>query len=325
MSGVQLDGAVAVVTGASSGIGRATAIALAGRGASVALAARSLDDLEEVRAECETYGATALVVETDVSVPEQVDALARRTIDHFGRFDLWINDAAVMAYGSFWDIPFEAYRAVVETNLFGTIAGSRVALEHFRECGSGVLVNVDSLYGRLATPYVSPYVLSKYAIRGFTRCLRQEVAGLDDVDVCAVLPQAVDTPIFSHAANYSGRSLTALPLTIDPDRVVRAVLRCAERPKREVIVGIFGYPLALASALLPGLYERLAPIVMDRFAFRAGSAPRSDGNVFRPQPGLNTIDGGWREQRRRARLAAAALTVAAAVAPVAVWRRRTRL
>ena len=100
-----------------------------------------------------------------------------------------------------------------------------------------MLVNTDSLYGRLTTPYVSPYVVSKYAVRGFSRCLRQELRGLDGVDVCAVLPQAVDTPIFRHAGNYRGRELTALPLAIDPQRVVRVVLRCLEHPRREVVVG----------------------------------------------------------------------------------------
>ena len=133
MNGVRLQDAVAVVTGASSGIGRATAIALAERGCRVAIAARSEEDLEEVAQQCEAKGREALAVPTDVSRVEDVEELGRRVVERFGGFDIRANAAAVMVYGAFWQIPEETYRAVLETNLFGTVMGSRVAVAQFRE------------------------------------------------------------------------------------------------------------------------------------------------------------------------------------------------
>lgn len=322
--GIEIDGAVAVVTGASSGISRATALALAERGASVVLAARSDEDLDEVAAACEQAGGKALAVPTDVSRPDEVDHLAREARERFGRFDVWINGAAVMAYGAFWGIPVETHRHIIETNLFGTIHGCRVALDHFRERGRGVVINIDSLYGRITSPYVSPYVVSKFGVRGLTKSLRQETAPMDSVDVCAVLPQAVDTPIFRHAGNYTGQQVTALPLTADPQRVVRTVLRCIERPKAEVVVGVSGRLFAWGAALLPRMYEWAAPQAMDAAAMRGGDVPPDPGNVFEPEPGLNQIDGGWRQQRRTLRRATAAGMAVAAAAPLATWLWRRR-
>lgn len=314
MTGITLDGSVIVVTGASSGIGRATALELAKRGASVVAAARSRPDLDALEVAAGSHPGELLTVQTDVSDLEAVMRLADRARERFGHIDGWINDAAVMAYGEFWDIPVDSYRQVLETNLFGTVHGARAALDHFRARGRGVLVNVSSVYGRVTTPYVSPYVVSKFAIRGLTECLRQEVTRLPDVDVCAIYPQAVDTPIFRQAANYTGRELTALPLTVEPDRVVRAILRCLQRPRAEVIVGAFGHVLAWGRATFPRTYERVAPHVMQRLAFRSGSTPPSDGNLFAPQPRDNETSGHWRSQRHTARRATAAAAVVTAVA-----------
>lgn len=326
VSGMKIDGSVIVLTGASSGIGRATALALADRGANLVLAARSQPDLDEVAHSCETSGVRALAVPTDVSRREEVEKLAQTAIDQFGGFDGWINAAAVMAYGSFWEIPVEQYRQILETNLFGTIHGDRMAIDHYRQRGHGVLVNVSSVYGRVVTPFVSPYVVSKYAIRGLTKCLRQETAKWSDIDVCAVSPQAVDTPIFRHAANFTGREATALPLTADPDRATRAVIRCLERPRAERIVGIFGHVVAWGSALLPRVYERVTPHVMEVLAFRPGSEAPSTGNVDAPQPERNAVGGGWREDRRWLRRASAAVGVLVlAVAPVVGRRLALRL
>lgn len=324
MSGVTIENATAVVTGASSGIGRATAVALAERGAAVAVAARSDEHLDEVVRACKEAGGDALAVPTDVSLESDVAELAERTLERFGGFDVWINGAAVMAYGSFWDIPEDAYRQVLETNLFGTIHGARAALDHFRARGRGVLVNIDSLYGRITTPYVSPYVVSKFGVRGLSESLRQETARIDGIDVCAILPEAVDTPIFRKAANYTGREVTALPPAADPDRVVDAILRCIERPEPEVVVGVVGHLLAWFRALAPRVYERIAPPLMDAIAFRDGTAERDHGNVFASTPEENRVDGGWREERRTARRLVALGGAVAVAAPVAAWLLRRK-
>lgn len=324
MTRTELRDAVVVVTGASSGIGRGTALALADHGAHVVLAARSAGVLEDVARDCERRGVRALAVPTDVAEADQVEALGKAAVAEFGGFDVWINDAAVMAFGSFWEVPTEAYRRVVEVNLFGTVHGSRVAIDHFRERGRGVLINVGSLYGRVTTPYVNPYVVSKYAVRGLTHSLRQETRELGDVRVCSVLPQAVDTPIFRQAANYTGQQLTALPLVVDPQRVVRAILRCVSKPRSEVIVGVFGHLLAWGRALLPGAYSTAAPRVMDELAIGDEPAPHSDGNVFEPRPEGNAVEGGWRRRRRRLRRAAAVGAATAAVGLLSAARRLAR-
>lgn len=325
MSGIELEDATIVLTGASSGIGRATAYALAERGARLVLAARSTSDLDEVADECRRRGGDPLVVTTDVGDEPQVEALAARAVEHFGHFDAWINCAAVMAYGRFWELPNRTFRQVIQTNLFGTVHGSQVALEHFLERGHGVLVNVDSLYGRITSPYVSPYVTSKFAVRGLTRCLRQETASIDGVDVCAVLPEAVDTPIFSHAANYTGHQITALPPAADPQRVVKAIVGTLESPYPERIVGIAGRFMAWGEAIAPGLYERVAHRIFDRIALRPASAAESEGNVFSPMSHDNQVDGGWRAERRGLRRGAvAALATAALVGLVSSLRRGNR-
>lgn len=324
MSGIQVEDATVVLTGASSGIGRATAHALAERGARLVLAARSTADLEEVRDECRRRGGDPFIVTTDVGDEPEVEELAARTVEHFGHFDAWVNCAAVMAYGRFWELPNQTFRRVIQTKLFGTVHGSQVALEHFLERGHGVLVNVDSLYGRITSPYVSPYVTSKFAVRGLTRCLRQETHAIDGIDVCAILPEAVDTPIFSHAANYTGHEITALPPAADPQRAVRAIIDTLRSPYPERIVGIAGRFMAWGEAVAPGLYERVAHRFFDRIALRPTPATVGHGNVFSPVPEHNRVEGGWRAQRRGLRRGAAAAVVAAALSGVA-WVSRDRL
>lgn len=321
MTGIAIEDATIVLTGASSGIGRATAHALAQRGARLALAARSTSDLEEVSDECRRRGGDPLVVTTDVGDDAQVEALATRAIEHFGHFDAWVNCAAVMAYGRFWELPNPTFRHVIETNLFGTVHGSQMALEHFLERDHGVLVNVDSLYGRITSPYVSPYVTSKFAIRGFTRCLRQETASFDGIDVCAILPEAVDTPIFDHAANYTGHEITALPPAVAPRRAVRTIVDTLESPRPEQIVGIAGRFMAWGEALAPGLYERVAHRFFDMIALRPDPVPDSHGNVFCPMSGNNQIGGGWRAERRGLRRGAAVALAATALSGLA-WLSR---
>nr|WP_274387506.1 SDR family NAD(P)-dependent oxidoreductase [Salsipaludibacter albus] len=322
-----MDGATAVVTGASSGLGRATALALADHGTAVVVAARDAEALDEVVADCRRRGVAALAVPTDVTSEPDVEALGARAQDEFGGYDLWVNAAAVMAYGAVEDVPTETWRRVVETNLFGYLHGCRVALAHFRERGHGVVVNVGSVYGRITSPFVSPYVSSKFAIVGLTRSLRQEIRHLADVHVCQVLPEAVDTPIYRHAANHTGREVTALPATMAPERVVRTILRQARRPRRERVVGLLGRVLMVGERLAPALYEWAAPIAMERLALRSEDAPESTGNVFAPMPEHNRVDGGFRAQRRTLRRVAAAGLATVAVTPVAAWwwRRRRRV
>ncbi len=321
-----IEGSVVVITGASSGIGRATARALAERGASVVLAARSEQSLREVAEECEAAGGRALVVPTDVTDQEAVRELARQAAECFGRIDVWVNNAAVMVYGYFEEVPDETYRRVIETNLFGQINGARAVLPYFREQeGGGVLISISSLWGRMFSPYVSAYTTSKFGVRAFSESLREALADVENVDVCTILPASVDTPIFRHAGNYSGRAAKPVPPIADPDRVVKAILRCIQNPQREVTVGRLGHLEAVMQEVVPGAFGWLAPYVMRWVAFGSEPAEPGPGNVFEPMPDSNRVSGGW-QRERNAMLRRAALAGSAALAPLLAYRliRRQR-
>src|SRR5215210_657878 len=179
----RLESKVVVITGASRGIGRATARLFAKCGASVVLAARREDALLEVAAECEARGGRALVVPTDVSDFRAVDNLARRAVDHFGSIDVWVNNAVLAAVGRLEEVPPEANRRIVETNLLGYLHGAQAALPRFREQGSGVLIFMSSGFGLVGAPYADAYTATKFAQRGLAQALRGEAAGAASTSV----------------------------------------------------------------------------------------------------------------------------------------------
>jgi short-subunit dehydrogenase len=318
----ELGDSVVVITGASSGIGRAAALAFAERGARVALASRSEETLREVANECEAAGGQGLVVPTDVADEEAVQELARRTVERFGRIDTWVNNAGVMVYSFLEEVPSEAYRQVIETNLFGQIYGARAVVPYFKEQGSGVLINVSSMWAKITSPYVSAYVTSKFGILGFSECLRQELRDHKDIHVCTILPVSVDTPIFRHAGNYTDHGVKPVPPVLAPDRVVKKILRNARHPRSETTVGPTGYLLAWAHAATPKLYDFLVPYVFERGSFSSEPAEKGPGNVFEPMPEWNQVTGGWRDDGK-ALLRRVALAGGATLAPaLAYWAIR---
>lgn len=314
---------VVVVTGASSGIGKATALELAARGASVVLAARREEELEEARHEVEQRGeGGALAVPTDVTSEAQVERLAQRAVETFGRIDAWVNNAAVGAYGRIEDTATDVFRRVLDTNVMGYVHGTKAALARFRLQGSGVLVFVDSLIVGAPQPYSAPYGMSKAAIRSFAESLRMELLldGARGIHVCTVLPATIDTPFFHHAANYTGRVLRALPPVYPPEQVARTIVRLMERPRREVFVGRASRLGALQHTLAPGLYQRVAARQIDRHHLVDRPAEETSGNVFEPMRDGGGVSGGWK--RTGPAVDRALLGLAAAVpAAVLLWAR----
>lgn len=316
-----LSGAVVVITGASSGIGRAAARRFAERGSRLVLAARDPGQLAAVAAECEQRGAEVARTVADVADEAAVEALAATAVQRFGRVDVWVNNAGVIAYGAFEQTPAEVFRRVIETNLFGQVHGSRAALAEFRRTGGGVLINVSSVWGRITSPHVAAYVASKHAVRAFSECVRHELDATPEIEVATILPEAVDTPIFHQAANHSGRAIRPLPPMFDPDEVAQGIVACAQSPKREVTFGRAGRMLELMYRLTPRLYCRISPSMFDRGSFTGRPAPPTTGNVLAPRPERHAVYGGWRSGRRRT-LLNAGMAAAAGAGAAALGRRR---
>ena len=288
---------VVVLTGASSGIGRATAAAFARQGATLVLASRHRPTLDLVAMECGQAGARTLAVPTDVADAEQVQRLADAALRNFGRIDVWINNVGVGAVGRFEETPMAAHRRVVEVNLLGHMNGAHAVLPHFMARGRGVLINMVSAGGWVSTPYAGAYVASKFGLRGWSESLRAEVADQPDIHVCAVYPTFVDTPGIAHGANYAGRQLRPPPPLVDPRRVAATLVNLARRPQPVTWVGAPAVPGRVAHALAPNLVAGAIRRLFDRALSRARPAAVAEGNLFAPS--VNTaIDGGYRQANR---------------------------
>ena len=198
-----LDGTVAMVTGASSGIGEAASRALAARGAAVALVARRRDRLEKLAAQLEERGGSALVIPADVEVPDQAEVAVQHTVDEMGRLDILVNDAGVMLLGPALDAPLEEWSRMVSVNVLGLLQTTHAALPHLVHAAEDSprrvadLVNIGSVAGRQARAGSAVYNLTKFGVRAFSEALRQEVTGRH-VRVSVVEPGRVDTELQSH-------------------------------------------------------------------------------------------------------------------------------
>ncbi|MCG5470376.1 SDR family NAD(P)-dependent oxidoreductase [Micromonospora sp. LAH09] len=281
---------VVVIVGASSGIGRATARAFAERGDRLVLAARATTTLAEVRAECADVD--VLTVPTDVTEPGALDALADAAIDRFGRIDVWVHTAAVMAYGRFDELPGRVFDQVVRTDLLGAASSVRVALRHFRATGVGTIVLTGSVLGHITAPYMSAYVASKWGLQGLVRTVQQELRDSPGIRLCLVNPGSVDTPVYQQAANYLGR-VGRPPLPISgPQRVARAIVHCVDRPRREVSVGRLNVVMRAGFIVLPGVYDVLVGPLMRLAGLSGRPVAPNDGSVFAPNPAGESVRGG---------------------------------
>ncbi|KMO32407.1 short-chain dehydrogenase [Methylobacterium variabile] len=291
-----LRSAVVVLTGASSGIGRAAALAFARRGARLVLAARRRDALEDVAEACRRLGGEAVVVPTDVTDPEAVQALAQAAERAFGGIDVWINNAGTGVFGPYQNAPLDLHRLTVAVNLLGGMYGAYAALPTFLRQGHGTLITNISLGGWAPAPFAAAYTASKFGLRGFTAALRQELRRHRRIHVCSVFPAMIDTPGLDHGANVSGKRIDAGPLVYAPEDVAETFVHVARHPHDEVAVGWPARAAQAAYALAPGPTEHLMGIAIHRALDRAGPAPVTHGALRAPLDDARHVSGGWRDR-----------------------------
>lgn len=283
-----------VLTGASSGIGKATALSLAREGCNLVLAARRELLLEEVALECEKHGGKAYYYKTDVSKLDEVKNLYEFALDQLGSIDIWINNAGVMAVGEFTKTPIDAHEQVIRTNLLSYLYGAYVIIPYFKERMNGNLINNISLGGFIASPYTVAYSASKFGLRGFAEALRYELSELKNVHVCDVFPYFTDTPGAIHASNYVGKDLRpAIPVN-DPFVVAATIVSLCKRPRAQIMVG----PPSRLARTIHALTPKLLGKAMMKFAHAyfkgAKEVDITNGNLFKPVWKGAGTHGGWK-------------------------------
>jgi short-subunit dehydrogenase len=257
---------VIVLTGASSGIGLATARAAAERGARLVLVARNEEALEDLAGEIRSRGGDAVAVPADVARQADLERVARTAIETFGGFDTWINGAAVTTYGEMEEVPLADQRRLFDVNYWGLVQGSLIAARHLRRRG-GAIINIGSVLSHRALMLQGPYSASKHAVKGFTEALRMELEHDDArVSVTLIKPSAIDTPYVEHARNYLDSPGVALPPPVyDPHVVARAILFACENRRRDLVVGFGGWAMALMGRFFPRLTDYGMEATMEPF------------------------------------------------------------
>lgn len=289
-------GKAVLVTGASSGVGRATAVQLASEGADVVLLSRSASVLAEVQAECEAHGVRAVVTVADITDRAALEAAFDTAVRELGRLDGVVHSAAALAYGRFEDVPAEVFDQAVLTTLGGTANVARCALAAFRDSGGGSLVVVGSLLGKISTPFMSSYVTPKWGVHGLVRTLQIEARATPDTHVSLVWPGGVDTPVYLQAGTYLKRHGRPPPPVDSPEKVARAVVATLWRPRREVSVGLANPITVTGFRLFPALFDVLVTPLMKLGGLSRGEVEDSPGNVLAPTPEGEAVHGRWGRQ-----------------------------
>lgn len=260
---------VVVVTGASSGIGRATAVLAAQRRHHVVLAARDHDALTAVATECAKRGSTSTqVVATDVSDDGSVADLVAAVLRKHGRIDAVLHCAGVVSYGRTEDTTAEDFASVVSTNLLGSASVARHVIPVLRRQEEGDLVLVGSLLGHIAVPDMTSYVVSKWGVRALYRQLKIENGDLPGVRIGYVAPGSVDTPIYGRALDHAGMVNSPPPPTISPEHVARVVMERIRSRRHTAHTPISNYGLMAAFDLVPAVYDRVIGPIFDAISRR---------------------------------------------------------
>ncbi|GGZ02088.1 SDR family oxidoreductase [Pseudoduganella plicata] len=303
-----------VITGASSGIGAATAIAFARQGCHLVLGARGRDGLDDVARRCREAGGRAEVGVVDATDADQVRAFAAEARQALGGIDLWFSDVGIGVVGKYVDVPIADHQRVIASNLVSHMNDAHAVVPIFVEQGYGTWVNMISAGGFVTTPYAAAYSASKFGLRGFSEALRAELNEYPDIHVCDVYPTFVDTPGIHHAGNYTGARLAYPPGVLAPETVADAIVRLARRPRDTTAIGVPATLLKLSQFANP-VTTALMNRFMNAWSKKADRVPETTGTIYTPPAGASGIHGG---QRRMPRGGNTALVIGAAVAAAAI-------
>ncbi|WP_017732069.1 SDR family oxidoreductase [Nafulsella turpanensis] len=270
---------VMVITGASSGIGLATAKAAAKEGASLVLASRNKEELEKIVEQIKAEGGEAIYVVADVGKKEDVQKIADKAIEKYGQFDTWVNDAGVAIYGRLEEVSDEDNKRLFDTNVWGVVYGSLIAAKHMKNRG-GAIINLGSVVSDVAIPLQGMYSTTKHAVKGFTDALRieleEEKAG---ISVTLIKPSGINTPYPEHAMNYTDRELTLPPPVYAPEEVANAILYAATHQKRDIMVGGGGKMMSLTNKYAPGLMDWISENFMSKQEVKNKPARHKDSSL----------------------------------------------
>lgn len=314
-----------VITGASSGIGAATAIAFAAQGARLMLGARGEAGLADIANRCRDAGGQAQIRTVDVTDAGAVRAFAAEAGQWLGGIDLWFSCVGVGVLGRYEDVPMADHARVIEASLVGHMNDAHAVLPIFLRQDHGIWVNMISVGGFVATPYAAAYAASKFGLRGFSQALRGELSKRPHIHVCDVYPTFVDTPGVDHAGNYTGARLSLPPGALAPESVARAVVRLARHPRNTSVVGAPAIALKLGQFATPNLGAAVMSGFLDIWSKRAAAGDDTSGALYDPPMAPSGPDGGRRspDQRRHVAMAAGA-TGAVAIAGIAAWLLRRK-
>ena len=282
-----------VITGASSGAGRAAAIEFAKHGCKVVLASRNIEALEDVENACREMGALALAVRADVTDPVQTKQLAAIATEFGDGIDIWVNNAGLLAMGKFDTTPIEISDRVIQTNLLGYMHCAHAVLPYFKDQQRGILINNISLSGWFPLPYGAAYSASKFGLRGFSAALRGELVDYPAIYICDLFPAFLDTPGMQHAANLTGRYIQPIPPLIDPQKIAREMTSLALHPRNSVYIGLAASILKFTYLLFPTLSMALTGKIIKSYLKKAPPSKITEGNIFEPASFGTSIHGGW--------------------------------